>query len=87
MSSFFDKIKMGKRWEFIKRHDLELSSGAIVKIAPDSYLRIFEMNGTGKGGIVEKKFSQATRKFEYKCLIQNKDANEINEFITNNYFT
>ena len=83
--AFFDKIRMPKGWTYLGKRDLDASLGAVVKVSPELILRIFEMTGSGKGGIVEKRYMPERREFKYKCLIQNKTPDEINEFITKTF--
>lgn len=85
MQSFFDKIKMLPGWRFMGRKDLESSKGAIVQVSDELKLRIFEMTGSGKGGIVEKRYNPTKREFQLKCVIQNATPDAINEFINKNY--
>lgn len=84
-TAFFNKITMPKGWKFIGRNDFESSHGAIIQITHDTWLRIFMITDTGKGGIVEKKFDKASRQFKYRCMINNKSAENLNEFINTYY--
>lgn len=85
MQSFFDAIALPGGWVFVGRKDVPGSIGAVVKVSPFVTLRIFQLSGSGKGGIVEKRYNEKTRSFDYKCVIQNKTVDEINEFITKHY--
>lgn len=83
--AFFDKIIIQRGWSVLGRKDFDGSVGAVIKISEELTLRIFVLTTSGKGGIAEKRFNRAKREFQYKCLISNKTAEEINEYLTKNY--
>lgn len=84
-AAFFNKITILKGWKFIGRNDFDRSHGAIIQITHDTWLRIFVLTDTCKGGIVEKKFDKAIRQFTYRCMVHNKSADQLNEFIKTYY--
>jgi len=84
-AAFFNKITMPKGWKFIGRNDFDRSHGAIIQLTHDTWLRIFVLTDTCKGGIVEKKFDKAIRQFTYRCMVHNKSAEQLNEFIKTYY--
>lgn len=84
-TSFFNQIKMLRGWKFIGRNNFEGSMGAVVQITPDTWLRIFYLIDSGKGGIVEKQFDPIKRAYNFRCVIHNKSADQLNEFILNHY--
>lgn len=85
-SAFFDKIKMLRGWRYIGRNDFDRSLGAVVQIADYTWLRIFVLTNTLKGGIVEKTFNPAIRRWEYRCVIHNKTPDQLNEYIKLTYY-
>ncbi len=84
-TSFFNKIKMLPGWKYVGRNNFEGSTGAVVQVAPDTWLRIFYLTDSGKGGIVEKQFDPIKRAYKLRCLIHNKTAQQLNEFIISHY--
>lgn len=68
-------------WTYCGRNDFDRSHGAIVQLTHDTWLRIFFINDQGTGGIVEKKFDATSRQFLYQCIINNKTAEQLNDFI------
>ena len=68
--------------KYIGQKDIDCSVGAVLQVAEFVWLRVF-LENENKGGVVEKKYNHARRKFEYSCLISNKSADVVNEFLSN----
>lgn len=78
---FFNQVNLPAGWKYLGRHDIETTAGAVVQVAPATWLRVFHHAGTTKGGVVEKRLNPPPRGYTYRCLAQNKTADELNEFI------
>lgn len=85
VTGFFNQIKMLPGWKYVGRNNFDGSMGAVVQVAPETWLRIFYLTYSDKGGIVEKQFDPIKRAYKLRCLIHNKTARQLNEFITSHY--
>lgn len=83
-NQFLNKITMLRGWGYEGKHNVEGSQGAVVKVKPNLWLRIFNYDGSVKGGIVEKTIDEKGRP-KYKCVISNASADELNSFIRDKY--
>ena len=82
--SFFDKITVPAKWKYLGRKDIGNCIGVVLQISYDVSVRVYYL-GKDKGGIVEKRYDDKIRNFRYTCVIDNKRAEELNEFINNKY--
>jgi hypothetical protein len=92
---FFDSLKVPPEWKFLKPDRAQwgneiYSVGAVfldtrTRGFDVKRYRVFICSTSGKGGICEIAVDRKTGKYSLSCLISNKTAEQLNEFIKDNF--
>jgi hypothetical protein len=78
---FFSKLEVPETWKLLGDKNWAGSLGKVYRVDKETVLRIYFMTASRRGGVCEKSLKLDA----YKCLIDNKNSDKINEFIQNNY--
>jgi len=85
---FFSAIKIPPTWRYIGRNDINVGEGnywnnfGFVYQTPDNkMMRLFFTPKAGVGGFVEKDLKTE----KYRCLLDNKTSEGINQFLKERY--
>jgi len=80
---FFPQLHIPVHWKRVGKNDVPNSIGWVYDNRVDTIYRFFFNIDSEKGGITERKRTESGKP-KYKCLISNKNAEEINEYIHSN---
>jgi hypothetical protein len=81
---FFPQLHIPVHWKRVGKNDVPNSLGWVYDDrTTQTIYRVFYNIDSEKGGITERKRTESGKP-KYKCLISNKNADDINEFINQN---
>jgi len=78
---FFANLQIPSDWKLLGDKNWMGSYGKVYQIDKDTVFRIYFITASSRGGICERNFKIDA----YKCLFDNKNSEQINEFIKTNY--